>query len=97
VSDSSPAAIAASVPAFLATRPAGELAGFFGASLAEGAWLAVVPVGIVAAGLVFHGAVVDNAERLHALSQQIAQQVQAVMVQEFGRAVDGLILAGGVV
>jgi lactate permease len=52
------AAIAASVPAFLATRPVGELAGFFGASLAEGAWLAVVPVGIVAAGLVFHGAVV---------------------------------------
>jgi lactate permease len=52
------AAIAASLPAFLTTRPAGDLAPFLSASLAEGAWLSVIPVGIVAAGLVFHAAVV---------------------------------------
>jgi lactate permease len=37
--------------------PAAALAGFVADSAAQGAWLAVVPVGIVAAGLVFHGAV----------------------------------------
>ena len=56
---------------------------------AGGASIVIAPV--------FNGAVVDNAERLHALSQQIAHQVQAVLVQEFGSAVDGLILSGGVV
>jgi phage-related tail protein len=56
---------------------------------AGGASIVIAPV--------FNGAVVDNAERLQALSQQIAHQVQAVLVQEFGSAVDGLILAGGVV
>ena len=51
------AAMAASLPAFLMTRPAEALAPFVRDSLAEGAWLAIVPVGIVAAGLVFHGAI----------------------------------------
>ncbi len=52
------AAIAASLAAFLATQPAPELPAYVLSSLAQGTWLSVVPVGIVAAGLVFHGAVV---------------------------------------
>ena len=36
---------------------AGELARFIATSLAEGLWLAIVPVGIIAGGLVFHEAV----------------------------------------
>lgn len=51
------AAMAAALPAFLMTRPAEALVPFLRDSLAEGAWLALVPVGIVAAGLVFHGAI----------------------------------------
>ncbi|MCC6718128.1 MAG: L-lactate permease [Acetobacteraceae bacterium] len=54
------ATIAASLPAFLATQDASALAGFVAASTTQGAWLAVVPVGIVAAGLVFHGAVMSR-------------------------------------
>jgi len=52
------AAIATTLPAFFATRSAVDLAPFLTESLAEGAWLSVIPVGIVAAGLVFHAAVV---------------------------------------
>lgn len=51
------AAIVASMAAFLTTHTAIELPGYALASLTQGAWLSVVPVGIVAAGLVFHGAV----------------------------------------
>ena len=54
------AAIAASMAAFLATHTAIELPGYALASLTQGAWLSVVPVGIVAAGLVFHAAVVGR-------------------------------------
>ena len=52
--------IAASLPAFLATQDGADLLGFMATSVAQGAWLAVVPVGIVAAGLVFHGAVMSR-------------------------------------
>ena len=51
------AAIAASLAAFMATHPAAEVPNFILSSMAQGTWLSVVPVGIVAAGLVFHGAV----------------------------------------
>jgi lactate permease len=54
------AAIAASLLAFLATHPASELPGFVLSSMAQGTWLSLVPVGIVAAGLVFHGAVMGR-------------------------------------
>lgn len=55
-------ALALSLPAALLAMPAGApalpfLAGFARASLAEGLWLAVVPVGIILGGLAFHQAV----------------------------------------
>lgn len=53
-------AMVASIPAFLIVQPADALGAFVLGSLAEGSWLAVVPVGIVAAGLVFHGAIVGQ-------------------------------------
>lgn len=55
------AALALSLPAALIARPQGMdiprfLAGFAGASLSEGLWLALVPVGIILGGLAFHEA-----------------------------------------
>ncbi len=51
------AAMAASIPAYLAVEPSTTLPAFLVGSLAEGSWLAIAPVSIVAAGLVFHSAV----------------------------------------
>lgn len=51
-------ALALSLPAALVTLPGvSALPGFAVASLAQGLWLALVPVGIITAGLVFHAAV----------------------------------------
>jgi lactate permease len=41
-----------------------ELGSFVGRSIAEGLWLAVIPVGIITGGLVFHATVAHRAERL---------------------------------
>ena len=56
------AAIAASIPGFLAIHPASTVPAFMFGSLAEGAWLAIAPVSIVAAGLVFHAAVMGQGQ-----------------------------------
>jgi lactate permease len=60
------AAMAASLPAFLVGQPAVALPGFLLQSLTEGGWLAIAPVSIVAAGLVFHAAVMRDAETVTA-------------------------------
>lgn len=56
------AAIASSIPAFLVGQPLSAVPAFMAGSLAEGAWLAIAPVSIVAAGLVFHEAVMGQAQ-----------------------------------
>lgn len=53
-------AILLSLPAAFMARPeASLLTGFLGRSLVEGLWLAIVPVGIIAGGLLFHACVAD--------------------------------------
>lgn len=60
------AAMAASVLAFLLVQPIGQLQGFITASVTEGAWLAIAPVSIVAAGLIFHAAVMGEGQSVTA-------------------------------
>ena len=55
-------AIAASIPTFLLMQPFGQLPSFMLTSVAEGSWLAVAPVSIVAAGLIFHAAVMGEGQ-----------------------------------
>jgi lactate permease len=55
-------AIAASIPAFLVVQPISAIPAFMTHSLSEGAWLAIAPVSIVAAGLVFHEAVMGQGQ-----------------------------------
>jgi lactate permease len=59
-------AIAASIPPFLLMQPAEQLPVFMLASITEGSWLAVAPVSIVAAGLIFHAAVMDEGQSVTA-------------------------------
>jgi lactate permease len=50
------AALAASLPAIALTLP-GSLGGFLAMATLQGAWLALAPIAVVTAGLLFHGAV----------------------------------------
>ena len=54
-------AMLACLPAALLVLPtASALPGFVGTALLQGGWLALIPVGIIAGGLVFHAAIPDH-------------------------------------
>lgn len=56
------ASLVAALPAIVATLPDGaRLTGFLLRASTEGAWLALQPIAVVTAGLLFHGAVVRDA------------------------------------
>lgn len=84
------AALAASLPAIALTLPAGAgLAGFLVTATLHGTWLALAPIAVVTAGLLFHGAVARPAEAAPAPATRTMLFTTAFLAGPFLESVTG--------